>query len=59
MFDFFGVSVQNQQPRAVAARGWLLRDQLRRQIKMEINGSHGAERSGAGRAAAIHIPSRL
>jgi len=40
MRNFPSFPLQNEQPRAVAARGGLLRNQLWRQFEMEIGGSH-------------------
>jgi hypothetical protein len=51
--------LQNEQARAVAARGGLLRNQLRRQIEMEISGSHRSDRNGAGRGLTIHSWQKL
>ncbi len=59
MRDFSRFSLQNQQARAVAMRGGLLRNQFRRQIEMEIGGSHGRERSGAGRELTIRNAGKL
>ena len=40
MLDLTRAAMQNQQPRLVALRRWRLRDQLRRQLKIEIRSSH-------------------
>src|ERR1017187_4130474 len=42
MLDLTGAAMQNQQTRLVALRRRRLRDQLRRQLIMEIRGSHRA-----------------
>ena len=42
MLDLAGVTMQNQQTRLVALRRRRLRDQFRRQLKIEIRGSHVA-----------------
>jgi hypothetical protein len=59
MFDLSVFPLQNEQARAVAARGGLLRNQLRRQIEMEISGSHRSDRNGAGRGLTIHSWQKL
>ena len=59
MFDFSAFLFQNEQARAVAARGGLLRDEFGRQVEMEIGGSHGRERNGAGRGLTIHSSDKL
>jgi hypothetical protein len=40
-------AMQDEQPRFIALRRRMLRDQLRRQIKMKISGSHGAQSPGS------------
>ena len=42
VFDAPVRAMQNQQARFIAARRGMLRDQLRRQVKIEISGSHAA-----------------
>ncbi len=59
MFDFSIFPLQNEQARAVAARGGLLRDEFGRQIEMEISGSHLRERNGARRVMTIHSSDKL
>jgi hypothetical protein len=41
VFDALSLAMEDEHPGMVPAAGWLLGDQFRRQVKMEICGSHG------------------
>ena len=43
MLDAIAGTIQNQQPRSIALGRGMLRDQLRRQLKIKIGGSHPRE----------------
>jgi hypothetical protein len=42
VFDVMRLAMEDEHPGMVPAAGWLLGDQLGRQVKMEFCGSHGA-----------------
>ncbi len=48
VFDAMVGAMQNQQFGLIAVRRWFLGNQLRRQMKMKVGGSHGSRITGRG-----------
>jgi hypothetical protein len=44
MLDFVLRAIQHEQPRTIASRSGMLRDEFRRQIEIEIGGPHGGRK---------------